>query len=165
MVQFKEFGSFLLQDHEGCEICECSPRPFRCHSISFCNLTCEFGLAMSFQGCEICACAERPRPTPPSGWCRPVSYCMMECAHGFVRDPSTGCEICVCLPPPPMEPPTPPRNGGGGVCNPVMCDLRCYFGWDRDPTTGCEVCRCAENPDPVQCKYNCEILSIHCVFN
>jgi hypothetical protein len=105
--RFCEYG--YRTDERGCATCACNPPPGDlCTSSRDCarGLECDFTTTMCTGACPPDApCA----PTVCYGTCReprtcePV-LCTLYCAHGFKRDPRTGCEVCECedvMPPPP----------------------------------------------------------------
>ncbi len=147
-----EFG-FML-DEQGCEICECLPRPEGCHLDRECPAPPMLGcIGLCVEGrCEVECRPEECRgdedcPVPHPTNCRGVCLggeCGMECDERCQshEDCPAGeiCEAGLCQ----AEEP----------CEPVLCDLYCEFGFMLDEQ-GCEICRCRQ---PQECRADQECL-------
>jgi hypothetical protein len=136
------------RDAHGCETCECNPPPGGelCTSDRDCRdgATCDLSMPMCTGACVPGS------PCMPSvcyGTCRDASacpgvVCTLYCAHGFKRDPATGCEICECAEEPP--PPPPPVR----LC---LDDRSC----DRGESCDTSVCYSPPCPPGMACPAVC----------
>ncbi|CAH1794710.1 unnamed protein product [Owenia fusiformis] len=109
--------------------------------------------------CPVCNPAPRTMAMGVASVCSPVT-CRMYCDFGFVKNDTTGCDICKCNKSPCDVDPNPcPEDSDKPVCDvrqgkavcirqhcPPICAMYCQFGFKINETTDCPICSCREHP-------------------